>query len=72
MDEMIVHSRAQLMAAIEAGARDTFEEARKNPFLIQLDGTKTVYTFEEGLHAARVKEVLRNVRRAPAKVFECQ
>ena len=68
MDTMIVQTKPQLVAAIKAGARLTFEEAKANPFEVQLGKTK--YTFKAGLHERRSREIIRNIHRTPARAFD--
>ena len=67
MDEMIVHTKPQLVAAIKAGMRATFEDAKNNPFRVSLG--RTVYTFNEGLHERRAAAIIRQIHRTPAAAF---
>ena len=67
MDEMVVFTKPQLVAAIKAGARDTFADAAANPFTVTLGST--VYTFKEGLHERRSKAIITQIRRTPAAAF---
>ena len=67
MDEMVVESKAALVAAIKAGAQRTFELAKANPFQVTL-GT-TVYTFKEGLHERRAKAIIKTIHQTPASAF---
>jgi hypothetical protein len=68
MDEMVVESKGQLVAALRAGSRATFDEARANPFIVRLG--KAVYTFKEGLHERRSHLIIRDVHRTPAAAFK--
>lgn len=68
MDTMIVENKPQLVAAIKAGSRMTFEEAKKNPFEVQLGKCK--YTFKDGLHERRSREIIKNIHRTPARAFD--
>ena len=67
MDEMVVFTKPQLIAAINAGARDNFYDARVNPFTVTLGST--VYTFNAGLHERRSKTIIAQIRRTPAAAF---
>ncbi len=67
MDSMEVQNKGQLVAALKAGMRDTFEGAKRNPFEVKL-GTCT-YTFKEGLHERRAASIVRNIHRTPAAAF---
>ena len=68
MDEMIVESKSALVAAIKAGAQPTFELAKANPFIVRLG--KCVYTFKDGLHERRSREIIKNIHRTPARAFD--
>ena len=67
MDQMIVRSKPELVAAIKAGAQPTFELAKANPFTVRLGTVK--YTFKDGLHERRAREIVREIHRTPAKAF---
>jgi len=67
MDEMIVDSKPALVAAIKAGMRQTFEEAKANPFQVTLGTTK--YIFKEGLHERRAKAIIKQIHQTPAAAF---
>ena len=67
MDEMVVESKPALVAAIKAGSRLTFEEAKANPFTVRLGST--VYTFKEGLHERRAKAIIKQIHQTPARAF---
>ena len=68
MDEMVVDSKSALVAAIKAGSRLTFEEAKANPFQVTLGTTK--YTFKEGLHERRAKAIIKQIHQTPARAFD--
>ena len=61
MDDLVVESSAQLAAAVAAAAQPTFELAKASPFRITW-GT-TVYTFKQGVHEARARSIVRNIKR---------
>lgn len=67
MNEFVVNTKPELVAAIKAGAEETFDAAKRNPFQVTL-GT-AVYTFKEGLHVRRSREIIRNIHRTPAAAF---
>jgi len=67
MNEMIVQTKGQLVAAIKAAASPTFEEAKANPCVIRL-GT-TVYTFKDGIHERRAQKIIREIHRTPHHAF---
>ena len=60
-EDAIVTSKAQMVAAIRAAAHPTFEAARKDPVTIRW-GT-TTFTFKEGIHETRAKELVYNILR---------
>jgi mevalonate kinase len=68
-NHFVVEGRAALIAAVQAAACDTYEEAKLNPVYITL-GAGTVYHFPEGLHTTRANAICRNLRRIPRKHFE--
>jgi hypothetical protein len=68
MDTMTVENKLGLIAAIRAGSRDTFEQARLNPFEVQLG--KARYTFKEGLHERRAKAIIKAIHCTPANAFK--
>ena len=67
MVTMEVQSKGQLVAALKAGMRESFAEAKNNPFEVKL-GTCT-YTFKAGLHERRAAAIIRNIHRTPAAAF---
>lgn len=64
----VVESRAQLIAAIQAGACNTFAEARKAPFTVQLGSTR--YSFIEGLTQQRADYICANARHTHPLAFK--
>jgi hypothetical protein len=66
-DVHTVHSRAQLLAAIGAATPET---GHGKPTAIRLG--RTMYQFPKGIDAARCRQLVRNIRRAPAKAFVVQ
>lgn len=70
MDNFVVFSKPQLVAAIKAGAQSTWEAAKANPFIVKL-GTQT-FTFKDGLHERRAKYIIRNIHATPASAFKVQ
>jgi len=67
-EQYVVESRDQLVAAINAAACPTFEEARANPVTVSL-GT-TTYKFREGVAEIRAKEIVANIRKVTKRAFE--
>jgi hypothetical protein len=67
MDEAVVTTKPQLVAAIKAGAQPTFELAKKTPFKVTLGSL--ILIFKEGLHERRAKRIIRNIHRTPAAAF---
>ena len=61
MLEYEVHSRAQLIAAVQAAAQPTFEAAKANP--VRITWGRCVYRFGEGIHATRVDLLVRSIRK---------
>jgi hypothetical protein len=61
MSEFVVSTWAQLAAALLAAACSTFEEARRNPFIIVFGTCR--YTFNEGLQETRANKLAIEVRR---------
>lgn len=70
MDEMVVHTKGQLVAAIKAGAQPTFDAARAHPFTVRL-GT-AVYSFHQGLHERRAKKIIKEIHCTPASAFSVE
>lgn len=70
MDSMTVTDKPQLVAALKAGSRETFELAKENPFEVRLG--RATYTFKEGLHERRAKAIIREVHRTPAAAFKSE
>ena len=68
MDEMVVQSKPALIAAIKAGMRATFDEAKACPFIVRCGST--VYTFKEGLHERHARQIVTNIHRTPASAFK--
>jgi len=68
MDEMIVESKPALVAAIKAGMRTTFEEAKANPFVVRCGSA--VYIFKDGLLERRARQIVKNIHRTPAAAFK--
>ena len=68
IDRYVVESRDGLVAAVNAAAQPTFEEARQNPCTIQLGST--TYKFKEGISEFRAKEIVANIRKVSARAFE--
>lgn len=67
MDEYVVETKAQLAAAVAAAAQPSFEEAKKNP--VRIDFGSTRYTFNEGIHESRAKQIVANIRRTSAAAW---
>lgn len=67
MDEAVVTTKPQLVAAIKAGAQPTFELAKAHPFRVTFGSL--ILTFREGLHERRAKNIIRNIHRTPAAAF---
>jgi hypothetical protein len=67
MDVMIVNNQKELIAAINAGARATHNQARENPFAVHLGTTK--YTFKEGLHETRAEMLARHIKHTTSTAF---
>jgi hypothetical protein len=65
-----VYSRDELAAALCAGARETFAEARVNPFSVRLASTGTVYRFSAGLRRERAESVRIRLMKTPARAFK--
>ena len=57
--DAVCYSKAAFVAAVNALSRPTFEEAKKNPVVIQYHTTRM--TFKEGIHETRAKELVRNI-----------
>ena len=68
MLQHVVTNRAQLVAAIKASTKQTFEEARANPVHIQCGTTN--YAFKEGLHHKRAAEIIHKILRTSKAAFE--
>jgi hypothetical protein len=66
-DVRTVHNRAQLLAAIGAATPET---GHGKPTAIRLG--RTMYRFLKGIDAARCRQLVRNIRRTPAKAFMAQ
>ncbi len=63
-----VTSRSQLVAAIKAACRPSFEEARANPVTIK-NGT-TLLRFKAGIQESRAAEIIRQIKRTPERAFD--
>lgn len=61
MGEFVVSTWAQLAAALLAAACSTYDEARRNPFVVKFN--TCTYTFKNGLHEARANSMAREIRR---------
>lgn len=64
----VVESRAQLIAAVQAGARATFAMAREAPFMIRLG--KTMYSFPSGVCQQRADQIAVSIKRYSPAVFK--
>lgn len=64
----VVESRAQLIAAVQAGARATFAMAREAPFAIRLG--KTMYSFPVGVCQGRADQITANIKRHSPAAFK--
>lgn len=69
MIEFVVESRDGLAAAVLAGACNTYDEAKANPFRIRMEGHRTVYTFHHGLHIREAMKRAANIRKYPKRIF---
>lgn len=69
MNHFEVFRKDQLRHALLAGAYPTYEQARANPFTIDLAGTRLRFNFPRGLHERDAQKMARNVSRTPARAF---
>lgn len=69
MNHFAVHNKMQLLHALLAGAYPTFEEARANPFTIELVGTNFRMSFPEGLHERKAEKSAAHMRRKSPLFF---
>ena len=67
MDEHIVSSKAQLVAAIKAAAQPTYEKAKANPLGIICGSAR--YTFKEGIHESRARRIIASINRLSPVAF---
>ena len=70
MNHFAVHNKLQLMAALLAGAYPTYQEARANPFTIELVGTSFKMRFPNGLHETAAAKAVNRMRRKSAKFYQ--
>lgn len=61
MLEYEVANRAELIAAVNAAAQTTFEEAEANP--VRITWGRCTYRFAGGIHVTRARQLVRNIRR---------
>lgn len=59
--DAVCFSKTAFVAAVNALSHPTYEEAKKNPVVIQYHST--VFTFKEGIHEERAKQLVHNTRR---------
>lgn len=59
--DAVCFSKAAFVAAVNALSHPTYEEAKKNPAVIRYHST--VFTFKEGIHEERAKQLVHNTRR---------
>jgi len=69
MNHFAVHNKMQLLHALLAGAYPTFEEAKANPFTIELVGTNFRMSFPEGLHERKAEKSAAQMRRKSPLFF---
>ena len=70
MNHFAVHNKSQLRYALLAGAYPTYEEARSNPFTIELVGTKFRVSFPNGLHEFAAKKAAAQMNRKSPKFYQ--
>lgn len=70
MNHFAVHNKSQLRHALLAGAYPTYEEARANPFTIELVGTNFKMNFPNGLHEHKAKKAAARMGRKSPKFFQ--
>lgn len=63
--DYVVTNKAQMIVALQDAAKTTFDEARGSPFSVRWEST--LFTFGEGLHVARAKEIITNIKRNAKK-----
>lgn len=64
----VVESRAQLIAAIQAGSRSSFEAALHAPFSVELGRTR--YSFPRGCTQQRADKIRANANRVHPAAFK--
>lgn len=68
MLEYVVENRAGVVAAVKAATQPTFEKAKENP--VQIVCGSTTYSFKEGIHETRAKQLLKKIMDTSKKAFE--
>jgi hypothetical protein len=67
-----VYKKSQLAAALRAGAYETYELARANPFTIALAGTRFKLSFPNGLHERDADKASAKANRLKQQIFQPQ
>jgi hypothetical protein len=70
MDEFIVTSKKQLIAAINSAAQPTHEAASANGFHVCLGTTR--YRFPKGVTQRRAKVIAKNIESMPKSYFNVE
>lgn len=68
MLEYEVHSKAGLIAAVEAATQPTYAQARDNPVSIKCGSTH--YNFPAGIGEQRAKTLINKIKHTTAKAFD--